>query len=153
MYRADDPRPTHVCIACYRTVGYGPGVCGHCGSPLLSLEEPDVITELRKHAGRKKQSIARRQGLFLVGTAGAGALGIFVTLLATGVYDMPKHAQSTSLGSDFWLLLVLFGALIIPLAYAVRRLRLFEPKGWVDGFDPDTAELPALLLTCRPDGA
>ena len=85
MYRTDEVHPDRICISCYRIVGVDEGsTCGNCGVPLVSLEQLEVVAELRKRARDKKAQPAKRRHVAVIGSSLALAAIGFVALVVAG---------------------------------------------------------------------
>jgi hypothetical protein len=52
-YRGGGQVPLRLCIVCFGTLLADEGDCGRCGSPLLPLEDPEVVSMLREHVRRR----------------------------------------------------------------------------------------------------
>lgn len=76
-YRTATTPPRFICVACYRTASAVEGMCSRCGSPRLSLDNAQVLEDVRKRAAEVKD---KRD------TRGAVLLGIPLLVLAVGLY-------------------------------------------------------------------
>jgi hypothetical protein len=143
MYRSESPAPDRICIVCYSTVSLGPSKCGRDGAPLVPLEEPEVVAELRKRARAKLARPARRRLAIVMGSGFALALIGFVVLVYTGLYDLPAHMKWTSYDDGllelwpFWGMWLVFSGIFAKLAGGLDVVP--------SSFDAETATPPALL--------
>lgn len=148
MYRVEDPRPDRICIVCYRTVGLGASTCGDCGAPLVPLDTPEVVAELRRRAKVRKDGPKKRRELVLSIVAFVLSLVVFTLLVVAGVYDLGKHMDNSTTPGDLielWPLILLFLGFAWILTKLTDALGLFRPLPGSDAFDPETADVPALL--------
>jgi hypothetical protein len=148
MYRAEDPRPDHICISCYETVALGQAQCGRCGVPLVPLDDPEVLGALRARARAKKERPEKLRGRAVAVAAAVCAIALHAVLLGTGVYDVKPGSGGWRNNGGGLLFLIIFltwavfaGAFI----YLANALRLFPSPPGADSLDPDTAEAPSLL--------
>ncbi len=146
MYRQDAARPDRICIVCYRTLGTGEQSCGTCGAPLVPLDTPEVVAELRKRAKAKKDQPARRRYAFVIGASLGGAAIGFAALLLIGVVSLDRPGHTFSAVGDFWPFWLMFVALVAVTTSLVKWLRLFRMPQGGDTLDPETASVPELLV-------
>ena len=144
-YRTADGSPLFVCIVCFRQLDTAEGTCPRCAAPLLSVDDPEVVDELRKHARRVLSRLERTQMAIVGGGAGVVAAGFFLALLVTGVYDIDTHSHSgyyRGIGQS-WPFVVSFGVLFVLFASAYPKV--FKGAAAKMKFDPDEATVPNLL--------
>jgi hypothetical protein len=150
VYRSEDPRPTHICIVCYEALGLNGNTCGRCGSPLVSLETPEVIAALRKRAKARKDRPGTRQTIFALVVAGVLGVVAFVVLDKMGIYTVRENNQmgpDEGVLLDFWPVVVTFVLTLFPLMKVGGWL--FPSVPGAKEFDPSTADVPALLKWLR----
>ena len=147
-YREYDPPPRFICIVCYETVSAVEGTCH--GAPMQPIERQEILSELRRRAKAKKDRLEKMKYATIFGGSLACAIALHVVLLATGVYDLKAssgggwllHGSGGDLG--LYVMLTFFGFVIL-FVYVVKWTGLFRPSAAAAKFDPESADLPALL--------
>jgi len=147
-YRSGDQQPRFVCVVCYQTVSAAPSVCPRCnGAPLQPIGGPDltIVTALRNRAHTRKRKPGRQRDALVFGATTVAAVATFILLLATGLYDFaPRHQSMTGVG-DFWPLMLLWLGFFLIFFYLVHALGWFKQSPAFEAFDPDAADIPALV--------
>lgn len=142
-YRARDLAPRYYCMVCYRSARRSPGNCRRCSSPMVSVDEIEVIAELRMRAQTSRNRKVAKEYLLLA-IPGA-VLGLVFAGFAfatcevrrgygSGNPAMPIFAVTTLVG---WIVAITIQRAILR---AMGRIALSAEK-----FDAATADVPALL--------
>jgi len=144
-YRAPDGTPLFVCIVCFQQLNTSGGTCPRCASPLLPLDDLEVVDELRKRAKKIMSRLERTQMALIGGGAGVLSTAFFGVLLVTGAYDIDIHSHYGGFRGmgEWWPWVVSFSVLVVFLAWA--HPRVFKRASMAMRFDPDEASVPSLL--------
>lgn len=95
-YRTSESPPRFICVACYRTASTVDGVCSRCGSPRLSLDNDQVLEDVRKHAAAEKEKRDTR-GAIILGVPIIGiAIGLYLLLGWMGWINIRPHSSAAT---------------------------------------------------------
>jgi len=147
-YRTEEvPPPQYVCIVCFKGASMSPGPCmACCAAPLHSIDEIEVTDEIRKHADKVLSRRRRNETALIVSSAALLSIGLFGTLLVTGVYDLDIHTHHSSARGgmgDLWPLGVSFAVFF--MLFLIGYPRVFKRSALASAFDPMTAPIATVL--------
>jgi hypothetical protein len=145
LFREPGRVAQYLCIACYRQLLGEPGDCGVCGAPLLCLDDPAVLDELREHARDVWQRKSRNAFRKLSATVYLAQVAICAAAA------LAWHARP-----DLWFGVVVgpmiptLAAVSIGLGFAARRAerrerRRMVPRHFWQWFIPERCSAAELL--------
>jgi hypothetical protein len=138
-------------------------MCGDCDLPLVPIRMPDVLAELRRRARLKQQRPDARKGWLLFGGPVLLALVAVGLLLYSGLgkvldWIILRGVDGDGAAIALVLLVLLFLGLlyifVLIIKAVTKALGFFPPVRGSTTFNPDRADVPALLawlgLTASP---